>query len=149
MQSGVRYGWDAYQPAGADGGSSRQNCVPKGTPSMSWADGPGSSSGQHGCYSGTPFDRDAVGSNVPVGGRFRRGTDIVKALAFGARSVLVPRPALWGLAAYGSDGVETDFASVARRNGSHDGQLLQSQLGRAGPQFGPSRSALGRIPDAF
>ena len=50
---------------------------------------------------------DAVGSNVPVYGRFRRGTDIVKALAFGARAVLVPQPALPGLSAYGSDGVET------------------------------------------
>ena len=52
---------------------------------------------------------DAVGSKAPVliDGSFRRGTDIVKALAFGARAVLVTRPALWGLAAYGSDGVDT------------------------------------------
>jgi 4-hydroxymandelate oxidase len=52
---------------------------------------------------------DAVGSKAPVlvDGGFRRGTDIVKALAFGARAVLATRPALWGLAAYGSDGVET------------------------------------------
>lgn len=52
---------------------------------------------------------DAVGSRAPVliDGSFRRGTDIVKALAFGARAVLVTRPALWGLAAYGSDGVDT------------------------------------------
>jgi 4-hydroxymandelate oxidase len=42
-----------------------------------------------------------------VDGSFRRGTDIVKALAIGARAVLVTRPALWGLAAYGSDGVDT------------------------------------------
>lgn len=52
---------------------------------------------------------DAVGGKAPVmvDGSFRRGTDIVKALALGARAVLVTRPALWGLAAYGSDGVET------------------------------------------
>jgi 4-hydroxymandelate oxidase len=52
---------------------------------------------------------DAVGAKTPVlvDGGFRRGTDIVKALAFGARAVLVTRPALWGLGAYGSDGVET------------------------------------------
>jgi len=31
----------------------------------------------------------------------------VKALAYGARGVLVVRPVLWGLAAYGSDGVRT------------------------------------------
>ena len=51
---------------------------------------------------------DAVGGKVPVlvDGSFRRGTDILKALAFGARSVLVARPAMWGLAAYGADGVQ-------------------------------------------
>jgi isopentenyl diphosphate isomerase/L-lactate dehydrogenase-like FMN-dependent dehydrogenase len=52
---------------------------------------------------------DAVAgkASVLVDGSFRRGTDIVKALAFGAKAVLVTRPALWGLAAYGSDGVDT------------------------------------------
>jgi 4-hydroxymandelate oxidase len=51
---------------------------------------------------------DAVGGKVPVlvDGSFRRGTDILKALAFGAHSVLVGRPAMWGLAAYGADGVQ-------------------------------------------
>jgi 4-hydroxymandelate oxidase len=51
---------------------------------------------------------DAVGGKVPVlvDGSFRRGTDILKALAFGARGVLVARPAMWGLAAYGADGVQ-------------------------------------------
>ena len=51
---------------------------------------------------------DAVNGKVPVlvDGSFRRGTDILKALAFGAESVLVARPAMWGLAAYGADGVQ-------------------------------------------
>ena len=51
---------------------------------------------------------DAVGGKVPVlvDGSFRRGTDILKALAFGAQSVLVARPVMWGLAAYGADGVQ-------------------------------------------
>ena len=51
---------------------------------------------------------DAVGGKVPVliDGSFRRGTDILKALAFGASSVLVDRPVMWGLAAYGADGVQ-------------------------------------------
>ena len=51
---------------------------------------------------------DAVGGKVPVlvDGSFRRGTDILKALAFGAQSVLVARPPMWGLAAYGADGVQ-------------------------------------------
>jgi 4-hydroxymandelate oxidase len=51
---------------------------------------------------------DAVGGSVPVlvDGSFRRGTDIFKALAFGAKAVLVGRPVMWGLAAYGADGVQ-------------------------------------------
>lgn len=50
----------------------------------------------------------AVGDRVTVlaDGSFRRGTDIVKALAFGAKGVLVGRPVMWGLAAYGADGVQ-------------------------------------------
>ena len=49
----------------------------------------------------------AVGGQVPVlvDGSFRRGTDIVKALGFGAKGVLIGRPAMWGLAGYGADGV--------------------------------------------
>jgi 4-hydroxymandelate oxidase len=37
----------------------------------------------------------------------RRGTDIVKALALGARSVLLGRPLFWGLAVDGEDGVSS------------------------------------------
>jgi isopentenyl diphosphate isomerase/L-lactate dehydrogenase-like FMN-dependent dehydrogenase len=50
----------------------------------------------------------AVGGQIPVlvDGSFRRGTDIVKALAFGAKGVLIGRPVMWGLAAYGADGVQ-------------------------------------------
>jgi 4-hydroxymandelate oxidase len=49
----------------------------------------------------------AVAGRVPVlmDGGVRRGTDIVKALALGAQAVLVGRPALWGLAVGGEDGV--------------------------------------------
>lgn len=51
---------------------------------------------------------DRVAGQVPVlvDGGFRRGTDILKALAFGATAVLVGRPVMWGLAAYGADGVQ-------------------------------------------
>lgn len=42
---------------------------------------------------------------VYVDGGVRRGTDVVKALALGARAVLVGRPVLWGLATGGADGV--------------------------------------------
>ena len=44
---------------------------------------------------------------VIVDGGFRRGTDIFKALALGATAVGVGRPYIWGLAAFGQDGVET------------------------------------------
>jgi 4-hydroxymandelate oxidase len=51
---------------------------------------------------------DAVDGRVDVlvDGGIRRGTDIVKALALGARAVLIGRPPLWGLAAGGADGVQ-------------------------------------------
>jgi 4-hydroxymandelate oxidase len=44
-------------------------------------------------------------AEVYVDGGIRRGTDIVKALALGARAVLVGRPLVWGLALDGADGV--------------------------------------------
>lgn len=63
----------------------------------------------------------AVGGQVPVlvDGSFRYGADILKALALGAKGVLIGRPILWGLAAYGADGVQgvvellqTDLARI-------------------------------------
>lgn len=42
---------------------------------------------------------------VLVDGAFRRGTDVLKALALGADTVLVGRPALWGLTCDGAAGV--------------------------------------------
>jgi 4-hydroxymandelate oxidase len=51
---------------------------------------------------------DAVGDrlDVLIDGGVRRGTDVVKALALGARAVLVGRPVLWGLAVGGADGAQ-------------------------------------------
>ncbi|MGS2722226.1 alpha-hydroxy acid oxidase [Porticoccus sp. GXU_MW_L64] len=50
----------------------------------------------------------AVKGKVPVliDSGFRRGTDIFKALALGADAVCIGRPYLWGLAAFGAEGVE-------------------------------------------
>ena len=55
-----------------------------------------------------PDIADAAGGRlaVLVDGGFRRGTDILKALALGADAVLLARPIMWGLAAYGAAGVE-------------------------------------------
>jgi isopentenyl diphosphate isomerase/L-lactate dehydrogenase-like FMN-dependent dehydrogenase len=50
----------------------------------------------------------AVGSQVEVllDGGIRRGSDVAKALAYGARAVMIGRAYLWGLAANGQAGVE-------------------------------------------
>jgi len=54
-----------------------------------------------------PAVADAVGDQVEVllDGGIRRGGDVVKALALGARAVMIGRPYLWGLAAGGERGV--------------------------------------------
>ena len=44
-------------------------------------------------------------AEVYLGGGVRRGVDVLKAVALGARAVLVGRPCLWGLAADGQAGV--------------------------------------------
>jgi isopentenyl diphosphate isomerase/L-lactate dehydrogenase-like FMN-dependent dehydrogenase len=51
---------------------------------------------------------DAAGARIPVlvDGGFRRGTDIYKALALGARAVGIGRPYIYGLSAFGQEGVE-------------------------------------------
>ncbi len=63
---------------------------------------------------------DSVGGRIPVlvDGGFRRGSDVLKALALGAKAVLLARPVIWALAAYGSDGVRTVI------------ELIQSELAR-------------------
>jgi pre-mycofactocin synthase len=51
---------------------------------------------------------DAVGDQVEVllDGGIRRGSDVVKAVALGAKAVMIGRASLWGLAANGQAGVE-------------------------------------------
>ena len=51
---------------------------------------------------------EAVGDQVEVllDGGIRRGSDVVKAVALGARAVMIGRAYLWGLAANGQAGVE-------------------------------------------
>ena len=58
---------------------------------------------------------DAVAGRVEIyiDGGIRRAPDVAKALALGARAVLVGRPTLWALATGGSDGV-----TVAARSGT-------------------------------
>ncbi|MGA2716315.1 MAG: alpha-hydroxy acid oxidase [Bryobacteraceae bacterium] len=51
---------------------------------------------------------EAAGGQIPVlvDGGFRRGTDIFKALALGARAVGIGRPYIYGLSSFGQEGVE-------------------------------------------
>ena len=67
-----------------------------------------------------PSIAGAVGGKAPVliDGGFRRGTDILMGLALGARAVLLARPVIWGLAAYGAEGVQILL------------RMLQSELAR-------------------
>ncbi len=51
---------------------------------------------------------------IYLDGGIRRGTDVLKALALGARAVLVGRPVLWGLAVNGAEGAY-DVLELLRR----------------------------------
>lgn len=50
---------------------------------------------------------------ILMDGGIRRGTDIIKALALGARAVMVGRPVLWGLSVNGSHGVSAVLKMLA------------------------------------
>jgi L-lactate dehydrogenase (cytochrome)/glycolate oxidase len=75
-----------------------------------------------------PAVADAVGHDIEVllDGGVRRGSDVVKALALGAKAVMIGRAYLWGLAANGQAGVE-NVLDVLR--GGIDSALLG--LGKA------------------
>ncbi|MEI7746580.1 MAG: pre-mycofactocin synthase MftD [Actinomycetota bacterium] len=75
-----------------------------------------------------PAVADAVGSEIEVllDGGVRRGSDVVKALALGAKAVMIGRAYLWGLAANGQAGVENVLDVL---HGGIDSTLLG--LGRA------------------
>ena len=75
-----------------------------------------------------PAVADAVGGQIEIllDGGIRRGSDVVKALALGAKAVMIGRAYLWGLAANGSVGVTNVFEIL---RGGIDSTLLA--LGRA------------------
>ncbi len=85
----------------------------------------------------------AVKKRMPIliDGGFRRGTDVFKALALGATAVCIGRPYVWGLGAFGEDGVsaalriiDDELASTMRQTGvtSIAGITQKSLMKRAG-----------------
>ncbi len=83
----------------------------------------------------------AVGDRleVLVDGGVRRGTDVLKALALGARAVLIGRPYIWGLALDGEDGVayvlemlQTEFELAMTLSGATSVAQINRALVRQG-----------------
>jgi len=64
--------------------------------------------GTPGAIRSLPAVVDAVGTQIEVllDGGIRRGSDVVKAMALGARAVMIGRAYLWGMAANGERGVQ-------------------------------------------
>ena len=75
-------------------------------------------------------------------GGIRRGSDVVKALALGARAVMIGRAYLWGLAANGQAGVENVLDML---RGGIDSALLGMGLS----SIEELRPELLLIPDGF
>ncbi|MGW3285920.1 pre-mycofactocin synthase MftD [Streptomyces sp. NPDC001002] len=82
-----------------------------------------------------PGVAQAVGHEVEVllDGGVRRGSDVVKALALGARAVLIGRAYLWGLAAAGQAGVENVLDIMAGGIDSTLRGLGRSSIHELGP----------------
>ena len=83
---------------------------------------------------------DAVGGKIAVlvDGGLRRGSDILKALAIGAKAIMVGRPTLWGLAGYGQPGVVRVL------------EMLQSELALAmGLSGHPNLASIDRSAVSF
>jgi isopentenyl diphosphate isomerase/L-lactate dehydrogenase-like FMN-dependent dehydrogenase len=82
-----------------------------------------------------PEIAEAVGGRIEVlfDGGIRRGTDVIKALALGARACMIGRPYLYGLGAGGQAGVE------------HAINLLRAEMDRAQALLGrPTLAELDR-----
>lgn len=79
----------------------------------------------------------AVAGRIPVivDGGIRRGTDIFKALALGARAILIGRPYVWGLAAFGQPGVERVLDILGRELNLVMRQCGTRSLKEIGPAF--------------
>jgi 4-hydroxymandelate oxidase len=84
-----------------------------------------------------PAIADAVGRKAMmlVDGSFRRGSDVLKALALGARGVLIARPIMWALAGYGADGVRAMIEMLQTDLARHMGALGAANLAALNRSF--------------
>jgi L-lactate dehydrogenase (cytochrome)/(S)-mandelate dehydrogenase len=80
---------------------------------------------------------ERVGNRIEVllDGGIQRGSDVIKALALGARAVLVGRAPLWGVAAGGEAGARRALAILAEETLRVLGQLGCSRVDEAGPHL--------------
>jgi 4-hydroxymandelate oxidase len=83
-----------------------------------------------------PSIADAVGGKLPIliDGSFRRGSDIFKALAYGADAAMLGRPVVWGLAAYGPEGAQQVLEMLqteVARDMAHCGRPTIKDIDRA------------------
>ena len=97
---------------------------------------------------------EAVGGRAPVlvDGGFRRGIDVVKALALGARAVMIGRPHLWGVACAGRGWRLLGARTLPARDRP---RARARRLGRSGEARSehlfprrPGRPASSRVPSA-
>ena len=79
----------------------------------------------------------AVGKrlSILVDGGFRRGTDVVKAIALGANAVMTGRATLYGLAANGEPGVERALEILTTEMDRVMGQLGVNSVADLGPHI--------------
>jgi (S)-mandelate dehydrogenase len=84
-----------------------------------------------------PEIRRALGQRLTllIDSGFRRGTDVVKALALGAQAVMIGRATLYGLAADGEPGVDRALAMLTTEIDRVLGQLGCNAITELGPQL--------------
>lgn len=96
-----------------------------------------------------PQIASAVGDRIVVivDGGFRRGTDVVKAIALGAHAVMVGAATLYGLGAGGEQGVRHALGIFSREIDRVLGQLGCSSLAELGPHLLVRQHSQGETPE--